>query len=121
MWEAKGTYPPALYTSCTRLKFLNLSYIVFQSGELAKLFAHRPQLRRLWVLDTVEDKGLEAIGLNYPLLEELRVFPANPFDEEIILGVTDAGFVDVSYGCLRLHYVLYFCRQMTNAVVATIV
>ncbi|KAF2305107.1 hypothetical protein GH714_001820 [Hevea brasiliensis] len=77
-------------------------------------------LERL-VLDTVEDKGLEAVGSNCPLLEELRVFPADPFDEEIVHGVTEAGFVAVSYGCRRLHYVLYFCRQMTNAAVATIV
>ncbi|KAJ6396974.1 hypothetical protein OIU77_021916 [Salix suchowensis] len=73
------------------------------------------------VLDTVGDKGLEAVGSNCPLLEELRVFPADPFDEEIIHGVTEAGLVAVSYGCRRLHYVLYFCRQMTNAAVATIV
>ncbi|XWS12735.1 hypothetical protein CRYUN_Cryun37aG0116100 [Craigia yunnanensis] len=121
LWEAKGIYLPALYPACTNLTFLNLSYAALQSGELAKLLAHCPQLRRLWVLDTVEDKGLEAIGLNCPLLEELRVFPADPFDEEIIHGVTEAGFVAVSYGCPRLHYVLYFCRQMTNAAVATIV
>lgn len=72
-------------------------------------------------MDTVEDKGLEAVGLNCPLLEELRVFPADPFDEEIIHGVTEDGFVAVSFGCPRLNYVLYFCRQMTNAAVATIV
>ncbi|XP_017978718.1 PREDICTED: protein TRANSPORT INHIBITOR RESPONSE 1 isoform X2 [Theobroma cacao] len=121
LWEAKGLYLPALYSLCTHLTFLNLSYAPLQSGELAKLLTHCPQLRRLWVLDTVEDKGLEAVGLNCPLLEELRVFPADPFDEDIIHGVTEAGFVAVSHGCPRLHYVLYFCRQMTNAAVATIV
>ncbi|EOY28426.1 F-box/RNI-like superfamily protein isoform 2 [Theobroma cacao] len=121
LWEAKGLHLPALYPVCTHLTFLNLSYAPLQSGELAELLAHCPQLRRLWVLDTVEDEGLEAVGSSCPLLEELRVFPADPFDEDIIHGVTEAGFVAVSYGCPRLHSVLYFCRQMTNAAVATIV
>lgn len=121
LWEAMAPYLPVLYPACTNLTFLNLSYAALQSLELANLLGHCPQLRRLWVLDTVEDKGLEAVGSNCPLLEELRVFPADPFDEEIIHGVTEAGFVAVSYGCQKLHYVLYFCRQMTNAAVATIV
>ncbi|OAY26087.1 protein TRANSPORT INHIBITOR RESPONSE 1 [Manihot esculenta] len=121
LWEAMAPYLPTLYPACTSLTFLNLSYAILQSLELANLLHHCPQLRRLWVLDTVEDKGLEAVGSNCPLLEELRVFPADPFDEDIIHGVTEAGFVAVSYGCRRLHYVLYFCRQMTNAAVATIV
>ncbi|KAJ9168938.1 hypothetical protein P3X46_020412 [Hevea brasiliensis] len=121
LWEATAPYLPVLYPACTNLTFLNLGYAALQSHELANLLRHCPQLRRLWVLDTVEDKGLEAVGSNCPLLEELRVFPADPFDEEIIRGVTEAGFVAVSYGCRRLHYVLYFCRQMTNAAVATIV
>ncbi|KAH9796707.1 protein TRANSPORT INHIBITOR RESPONSE 1 [Citrus sinensis] len=121
LWEAVPLYLPALYNSCANLTFLNLSYTALQSGEFAKLVVHCPRLRRLWILDTVEDKGLEAVGSNCPLLEELRVFPADPFDEEIIHGVTEEGFVAVSFGCRRLHYVLYFCRQMTNAAVATIV
>lgn len=77
--------------------------------------------RRLWVLDTIEDKGLEAVGQNCPLLEELRVFAVSPFDPDIIHGVTESTFVAVSYGCPRLHYVLYFCRQMTNDAETTIV
>ncbi|GMI77575.1 TRANSPORT INHIBITOR RESPONSE 1 [Hibiscus trionum] len=121
LWDAKGIYLPTLYPACSNLTFLNLSYAALQSVELAKLLAHCPRLKRLWVLDTVEDKGLEAVGLNCPLLEELRVFPADPFDDEIVHGVTEAGFLAVSFGCPRLHYVLYFCRQMTNAAVATIV
>ncbi|EEF37705.1 protein TRANSPORT INHIBITOR RESPONSE 1 [Ricinus communis] len=121
LWEAMAPYLPVLYPACTNLTFLNLSYAALQSLELANLLRHCPQLRRLWVLDTIEDKGLESVGSNCPLLEELRVFPADPFEEEIIHGVTEAGFVAVSYGCRRLHYVLYFCRQMTNAAVATIV
>ncbi|KAK9268229.1 hypothetical protein L1049_010672 [Liquidambar formosana] len=121
LWDATTLYLPALYPACTSLTFLNLNDAALQSGELAKLLAHCPLLRRLWVLDTVEDRGLEAVGSSCPLLEELRVFPADPFDQDIVHGVTESGFIAVSYGCPKLHYVLYFCRQMTNAAVATIV
>lgn len=119
--EATPLYLPVLYPACMNLTFLNLSDAALQSGELAKLLARCPNLQRLWVLDTVEDKGLEAVGLSCPLLEELRVFPADPYEQDVVHGVTEMGFVAVSYGCPRLHYVLYFCRQMTNAAVATIV
>uniref|UniRef100_A0A5B6YP62 F-box domain-containing protein n=1 Tax=Davidia involucrata TaxID=16924 RepID=A0A5B6YP62_DAVIN len=121
LWEATSLFLPVLYPACASLIFLNLSYATLQSGELATLLTQCPKLRRLWVLDTVEDKGLEAVGSSCPLLEELRVFPVDPFDQDIVHGVTELGFVAVSYGCRRLRYVLYFCRQMTNAAVATIV
>ncbi|KAJ4837752.1 hypothetical protein Tsubulata_015348 [Turnera subulata] len=121
LWGAKALYLPLLYPVCPHLTFLNLSYSLLQSDELATLIGHCPSLRRLWVLDTVGDKGLEAVGSSCPLLEELRVFPADPFDEEIVYGVTEVGFVAVSYGCPKLQYCLYFCRQMTNAAVETIV
>ncbi|KAL3522166.1 hypothetical protein ACH5RR_015000 [Cinchona calisaya] len=121
LWDASYLYVPVLYPACSRLTFLNLSYATLRSDEFAKLLAHCPNLQRLWVLDTVEDKGLEAVGSCCPLLEELRVFPTNPFDEDINHGVTESGFLAVSQGCRKLHYVLYFCQQMTNAAVATIV
>ncbi|XP_059292718.1 protein TRANSPORT INHIBITOR RESPONSE 1-like [Lycium ferocissimum] len=120
LWEATR-YLPVLYAACASLTFLNLSYATIRSNEFSKLLAHCPNLRRLWVLDTVRDKGLEAVGANCPLLEELRVFPADPYEEDIVHGVTESGFVAVSAGCPKLQYVLYFCRQMTNAAVATIV
>ncbi|XP_049382304.1 protein TRANSPORT INHIBITOR RESPONSE 1-like [Solanum stenotomum] len=120
-WEANRRYLPSLYAACAKLTFLNLSYEAIRSGEFSKLLAHCPNLRRLWVLDTVKDKGLEAVGTSCPLLEELRVFPADPFEEDMDHGVTESGFVAVSAGCPKLQYVLYFCRQMTNAAVATIV
>ncbi|XP_030473189.1 protein TRANSPORT INHIBITOR RESPONSE 1-like [Syzygium oleosum] len=119
--EAMALYLPVLYPACANLTFLNLNDAALQHEELAKLLLHCPCLQRLWVLDTVGDDGLEAVALNCPWLEELRVFPANPFDEEVNHGVSESGFLAVSYGCRRLHYVLYFCRQMTNAAVATIV
>ncbi|XP_042519683.1 protein TRANSPORT INHIBITOR RESPONSE 1-like [Macadamia integrifolia] len=120
LWEATSLYLPALYPACANLTFLNLSYAALQSAELAKLLPNCPLLQRLWVLDTVEDKGLEAVGSSCPLLEELRVFPAEP----VVGGgggVTESGLVAVSRGCHKLHYTLYFCRQMTNAAVATVV
>ncbi|XP_058090110.1 protein TRANSPORT INHIBITOR RESPONSE 1-like isoform X2 [Magnolia sinica] len=124
LWEVSALYLQALYPACTNLTFLNLSYAALQSAQLAKLLSSCPHLRRLWVLDTVEDKGLEAVGSSCPLLEELRVFPADPYDQDAIGGgggVTESGFVAVSRGCRNLHYVLYFCRQMTNAAVETVV
>ncbi|XP_074272135.1 protein TRANSPORT INHIBITOR RESPONSE 1-like [Silene latifolia] len=121
LWDANSVYLPVIYPACSMLTFLNLSDAALQCDELAQLLAHCPNLRRLWVLDTVGDKGLETVGSNCPLLEELRVFPASPFEAEIDHGVTESGFVSVSYGCPKLKCVLYFCRQMTNAAVATIV
>lgn len=121
LWEASSVYLPVIYPACANLTYLNLSYATLQSDELSKLLPNCSNLRRLWVLDTVEDKGLEAVGSSCPLLEELRVFPADPFDQDMVHGVTESGFVAVSYGCRKLHYVLYFCRQMTNAAVETIV
>lgn len=121
LWEATSFYLPVLYPACANLTFLNLSYATVGSGELVKLLACCPNLRRLWVLDTVEDKGLEAVGSNCHSLEELRVFPAEPYEQEIHLGVSETGFLAISHGCPKLRYVLYFCRQMTNAAVATVV
>ncbi|CAL5213452.1 unnamed protein product [Lathyrus oleraceus] len=121
LWVASARYLQVLYPACANLTFLNFSYAPLDSEDLTKILVHCPNLRRLWVVDTVEDKGLEAVGSNCPLLEELRVFPADPFDEEAEGGVTESGFVAVSEGCRKLHYVLYFCRQMTNAAVATVV
>ncbi|KAK9092312.1 hypothetical protein Syun_027223 [Stephania yunnanensis] len=127
LWEAASIYLPVIYPACSKLTFLNLSDAALLSSDLAKLLPNCQMLRKLWVLDTVEDKGLEAVGSSCPLLEELRVFPADPFNQDLILGdeggngVTEAGFVAVSRGCRNLHYVLYFCQRMTNEAVATVV
>ncbi|KAL6562186.1 hypothetical protein OROGR_003193 [Orobanche gracilis] len=123
LWELEDNSPylPFLYGACAGLTFLDLMNASLQSGEFAKLLAHCPNLRRLWVVDTVGDKGLEAVGSSCPLLEELRVFPANPYDQDHVGGVSEIGFLAISRGCRRLHYVLYFCRQMTNAAVVSVV
>ncbi|KAB2601130.1 protein TRANSPORT INHIBITOR RESPONSE 1-like [Pyrus ussuriensis x Pyrus communis] len=122
LWEATTLYLPVVYPACTtNLTFLNLSYAAaLQSWDLAELVAYRPRLRRLWVLDTVEDQGLKAVGSNCPLLEELRVFPSDPDGDGIIRGVTESGFAAVSHGSRKLRYILYFCWQMTNAAVVTV-
>ncbi|OVA08007.1 Leucine-rich repeat [Macleaya cordata] len=96
LWEATSHFLPALYPACTSLTFLNLSVANLQSVELAKLLEHCPNLRRLWVLDTVEDKGLEAVGSSCPLLEELRVFPADPSDLDVM---TNAAVATVVQNC----------------------
>ncbi|KAJ6810688.1 protein AUXIN SIGNALING F-BOX 3-like [Iris pallida] len=108
-----------LYSACSHFSFLNLGYVPMQSTEPAKFLSHGPLLRRLWVLDKVEEKGLKAMGFSCPLLEELQIFPANPFDDEVLdgedNGVTEIGFVAISEVCPNFHYVLYFCRHVTNA------
>lgn len=47
-------------------------------------------------------------------LQELRVFPSDPFGSGTA-AVTEEGLLSVSMGCPKLHSVLYFCKQMTNA------
>ncbi|KAF9594894.1 hypothetical protein IFM89_035055 [Coptis chinensis] len=125
LWDANFLCLHALYRACTNLTFLNLSDAALRSAELSQLLPNCRNLRRLWVIDTVEDKGLEAVGSSCQLLEELRVFPADPYDQYVALGggrgVTEAGFIAVSRGCRSLCYVLYFCRQMSNLAVATVV
>nr|XP_016444979.1 PREDICTED: protein TRANSPORT INHIBITOR RESPONSE 1-like [Nicotiana tabacum] len=53
-------------------------------------------------------------------LQELRVFPSDPFAPEPDALLTEQGLVAVSDGCPKLQSVLYFCRQMTNAALVTI-
>ncbi|KAM1814340.1 hypothetical protein ACFX11_028014 [Malus domestica] len=74
-----------------------------QSWDPAKLVPYCPHLRRLWVLDIVEDKRLKAVRSNCHLIEELRVFPSSPNGDDVVDGVTESGFV-----------------AMTNATVVTV-
>ncbi|XP_047307774.1 protein AUXIN SIGNALING F-BOX 3-like [Impatiens glandulifera] len=120
LWDASSLFLKVLYHACCNLTFLNLSYAAVRGVELDKFLAHCPKLQRLWLLDSVGDVGLEAVGSHCPLLEELRVFPTEPYDQDFH-GVTELGFIAVSRGCPKLHYVLYFCQRMTNAAVTTIV
>lgn len=51
-------------------------------------------------------------------LQELRVFPSDPYVGNA--GVTEEGLVAISGGCPKLHSILYFCQQMTNAALITV-
>ncbi|KAM1573450.1 hypothetical protein FF1_043289 [Malus domestica] len=68
-------------------------------GTLLSLFLIVHILRRLWVLDTVEDKGLEAVGSNCPLIEELCVFPSSPDGDDVVDGMTNATVATVAQNC----------------------
>ncbi|PHU13574.1 Protein TRANSPORT INHIBITOR RESPONSE 1 [Capsicum chinense] len=73
------------------------------------LLTHR--LMFLKVLDYVEDSGLEEIANSCKELQELRVFPSDPFALGPNISLTEQGLVAISVGCLKLQSVLYFCRQ----------
>ncbi|XP_022899424.1 protein TRANSPORT INHIBITOR RESPONSE 1-like [Olea europaea var. sylvestris] len=72
------------------------------------------------VLDYIEDVGLEALAAACKDLQELRVFPSDPYDAEGNVTLTEQGLVAVSEGCPKLQSVLYFCRQMSNAALVAI-
>ncbi|EXB62856.1 Protein AUXIN SIGNALING F-BOX 2 [Morus notabilis] len=111
---------PAFYPVCSNLTSLNLSYAPGIYGfELIKLIRHCVKLQRLWILDCIGDKGLSVVASTCKELQELRVFPSDPYG----LGhaaVTEEGLVAISVGCPKLHSLLYFCQQMTNAALITV-
>ena len=72
------------------------------------------------MLDYIEDVGLDAVAASCKDLQELRVFPSDPFGLEPNIALTERGLVSVSEGCSKLQSVLYFCRQMSNAALITI-
>ncbi|OIV95390.1 hypothetical protein TanjilG_06259 [Lupinus angustifolius] len=119
-WDVLPTYLAAVYPICSRITSLNLSYAILQSSDLIKLFSQCPSLKRLWVLDYIEDAGLDALAASCKDLNELRVFPSDPFGLEPNVALTEQGLVSVSEGCPKLQSVLYFCRQMSNAALHTI-
>ncbi|XP_011033611.1 PREDICTED: protein TRANSPORT INHIBITOR RESPONSE 1 [Populus euphratica] len=119
-WNVFPGYLPAVYPVCSGLKSLNLRYANIQGADLIKLVSQCPSLQRLWVLDYIEDIGLEALAACCKDLTELRVFPSDPYGVEPNVSLTERGLVSVSEGCPKLHSVLYFCRQMTNAALVTI-
>lgn len=119
-WDVVPAYLPAVYSVCSGLTSLNLSYATSPSSDLTRLVSQCPNLQRLWVLDYIEDSGLEAVASSCKDLQELRVFPSDPFGAEPNVFLTEQGLVAVSEGCPKLHSVLYFCRQFTNAALVTI-
>ncbi|CAK8572841.1 unnamed protein product [Lathyrus sativus] len=119
-WDVLPSYLPAVFTVCSRLTSLNLSYATIQGPDLIKLVGECESLQRLWVLDYIEDVGLDMLAATCKDLRELRVFPSNPFGVRANTALTEQGLVSVSEGCPKLHSVLYFCRQMTNAALTAI-
>ncbi|KAJ0110873.1 hypothetical protein Patl1_01087 [Pistacia atlantica] len=119
-WDVVPAYLPAVYSVCTGLTSLNLSYATIQCPDLIKLLKLCPNLQRLWVLDYIEDSGLEALAASCKDLQELRVFPSEPFGVEQNVSLTEQGLVSVSEGCPKLESVLYFCRRMSNDALVTI-
>ncbi|KAJ0976178.1 hypothetical protein J5N97_018143 [Dioscorea zingiberensis] len=115
IWESSPYYLPAIYSVCDNLISLNLSYATIEGPDLMNLVSRCRNIRRLWVLDYIEDAGLNAVAASCKHLQELRVFPSDPFGVEAHVSLTERGLVAVSAGCPMLHTVLYFCRQMTNA------
>lgn len=106
---------PVVYPLCSNLRTLNLSYATGISGsDLTKMIRHCRKLQRLWILDCIGDRGLAVVASTCKELEELRVFPSDPYAAGNAT-VTEEGLVAISGGCPKLHSVLYFCHQMTNA------
>ncbi|ONH93799.1 hypothetical protein PRUPE_8G253300 [Prunus persica] len=119
-WDVVPAYLPAIYSICPGLTSLNLSYATIPSPDLIKLVSQCPNLQRLWVLDYIEDVGLDALAVSCKDLRELRVFPSDPFVVEPNVLLTEQGLISVSEGCPKLQSVLYFCRQMSNDALITI-
>ncbi|KAL5712791.1 GPI-anchored mannoprotein [Ranunculus cassubicifolius] len=119
-WEVVPAYLPVVYSTCSRVVNLNLSYATIPSADLIKLITQCKNLQHLWVLDYIEDTGLEAIAASCKELSELRVFPSDPHGLEQNVSLTENGLVSVSEGCPKLHSVLYFCHRMSNAALFTI-
>lgn len=71
------------------------------------------------ILDCVGDRGLDVVAATCKDLQELRVFPCVSFRAGAG-AVTEKGLVAISKGCPKLHSLLYFCQQMTNAALITV-
>ncbi|KAL8513473.1 hypothetical protein ACS0TY_012800 [Phlomoides rotata] len=119
-WDVVPAYLPAMYSVFSGITSLNLSYATIQSPDLVKIVSLCRRLQSLLVLDYIEDAGLDAVATYCKDLEELRVFPSDPFGADPNVALTEQGLVSVSEGCPKLQSVLYFCRQMSNAALVTI-
>ncbi|XP_042436713.1 transport inhibitor response 1-like protein Os04g0395600 [Zingiber officinale] len=119
-WDAAPRYLQAIYSICSSLTVLNLSYApAIQVNDLIKMIRHCFKLQKLWVLDSIGDKGLAAVACACKELQELRVFPSDVYGTGIA-AVTEEGLVAISSGCPKLNSLLYFCHQMTNAALITV-
>ncbi|KAK1319386.1 Protein TRANSPORT INHIBITOR RESPONSE 1 [Acorus calamus] len=118
--DASPVYLSAVYSVCPGLTTLNLSYASLQSPDLVKMISRCPNLQQLWVMDCIEDEGLEAVAESCRSLKELRVFPSDPYGQGPPVALTERGLVAISAGCPSLHSILYFCRQMTNVALQSV-
>lgn len=114
-WEVASICLPSLYATCENLTSLNLSYASsIRSIDMIKLVSNCRKLRRLWVLASVGDAGLQAVASTCKELRELRVFPSTDSQGQLQSCVSEEGLIAISTGCLSLASVLYFCGKMTN-------
>lgn len=119
-WDVTPRCLLALYPICSNLVGLNLSYApAIQGSDLVALISQSRKLQRLWVLDSIGDKGLGVVAMVCKELQELRVFPSD-ISGGGAAAVTEEGLVSISQGCPKLNSLLYFCHQMTNAALVTI-
>lgn len=54
-WDVVPAYLPAIYSICSGLTSLNLSYAIIPSPDLIKLVSQCPNLQRLWVCPILFD------------------------------------------------------------------
>lgn len=119
-WVVAPLCLPSLYPICNNLTFLNLSYASsIQPTDMIKLISSCHRLQRLWVMDSVEDGGLQEVASTCKELQELRVFPTD-MEGEGGGSVSEEGIVAISRGCPKLTSVLYFCGRITNAGLAIV-
>eukprot|EP01018_Ginkgo_biloba_P008322 Gb_35574 [translate_table: standard] len=111
-------YLPTVYPVCSNLTSLNFSYAVIGSRELEGIICYCHKLQQLWVLDSVEDRGLGAAAATCKDLRDLRVFPMD-VREDGEGCVSEEGLVAISQGCPNLQSILFFCQRMTNEAVVT--
>ncbi|KAL8137987.1 hypothetical protein V2J09_003988 [Rumex salicifolius] len=113
-------YLPCIFSACSTLVSLNLTHSSLGCSDLVKLLRHSPNLQCLWVLDYIEDRGLEEVATSCKELQELRVLPSDPYDTDPSICLTERGLVSVAKGCPKLHNIMYLCNEMTNEALVTI-
>ncbi|KAJ0512742.1 putative F-box domain, leucine-rich repeat domain superfamily, transport inhibitor response 1 [Helianthus annuus] len=95
-WDVVPAYLPAVFSVCSQLTYLNLSYATTQSPDLIKVISQCHNLQRLVVLDYIEDMGLDTVAVTCKDLRELVVFPSDPFVADANVLLTEEGLVSVS-------------------------
>ncbi|KAF5944214.1 hypothetical protein HYC85_018291 [Camellia sinensis] len=103
-----------------RVYFLNPPIIEFWTSFCPLLFFDNYSFASfLQILDCIRDQGLGVVASTCRELQELRVFPSDLHGVGHA-AVTEEGLVAISAGCPKLHSLLYFCQQMTNAALITV-